>query len=226
MVDFDNRRELLIKYVEGLDEENVIKLSSELLDAGTAPLDLLEIINEGMKRVGSLYESKEYYIADLIMAGLIFKQVLDLEKMTAHFHTDECNKIGKVIIGTVKGDIHDIGKDIFVGMMETNGFHVIDLGVDVDKEVFIKKVIEHQPDIVGLSGVLTYTVESMKEVVEALKEAGLREQVKVILGGNHLTKESCLYAGADNFANEATIGVKVCREWIKDSVKQGVTNNV
>lgn len=225
MEEFSENKKLLVQYVEQLDEENVLKLANKLLDGGIEPLNLLELINEGMNGVGKLYESKHYYIADLIMAGLIFKQVLELDKVNAHFHGQYNKKIGKVVLGTVKGDIHDIGKDIFRGMLEANGFEVIDLGVDVPKELFVKKIEEYKPDIVGLSGVLTNTVEEMKEVIDAFDSAGMREKVKFIIGGNHLTEDTCKYIGADNFANDASAGIKVCRKWMGWNNEQGVTEN-
>lgn len=212
------KEQLLIKLVEQLDEEKVLALAEELLKGGMEPLYLLDLVNEGMNRVGKLYESKEYFIADLIMAGLIFKQVLELDQMTAHFHSRHINKTGKVVLGTVKGDIHDIGKDIFRGMLEANGFEVIDLGVDVPKESFVKKVEEYKPDILGLSGVLTETIETMKEVVASFEEAGLRDRVKIIVGGNHLNREACLYIGADSFASDASLGVKICQAWMGESM--------
>lgn len=225
MKDFKKKKRLLIKHVEQLDEENVLALADELLNDGMDPLYLLDLVNEGMKRVGKLYESKDYYIADLIMAGLIFKQVLQLDKMAAHFHAGHINKIGKVLLGTVKGDIHDIGKDIFRGMLEANGFEVIDIGVDIPKEMFLKKYEEYKPNILGLSGVLTNTVDTMKEVVDAFVEAGVRDKVKIIVGGNHLTAESCKFIGADSFANDASVGVKVCKEWMSCINEQGVIKN-
>lgn len=214
MGNFGLLREEIVKAVEELNEEAVLKLAEKAIESGMEPLVLLEAVNEGMHRVGSLYESKTYFIADLIMAGIIFKEVLELEQMTEHFHSHTNKKIGCVVVGTVKGDLHDIGKDIFRGMMETTCFEVIDLGVDVPPEVFVKKVIENKPDILGLGGVLTYTTEAMKDVVDALIDAGIRDEVKVIIGGNHLTKESCLYIGADAYANDATLGVKLCANWI------------
>jgi methanogenic corrinoid protein MtbC1 len=225
MKDLGKKERLLIRLVEQLDEENVVKLADELLNDGMDPLYLLDLVNEGMNRVGKLYECKDYYIADLIMAGLIFKQVLELDKMTTHFYVKHNNKIGKVLLGTVKGDIHDIGKDIFRGMLEANGFEVIDLGVDVPKELFFKKYEEYKPDILGLSGVLTNTVDTMKEVVDAFVEAGVRDKVKIIVGGNHLTEEICKFIGADNFANDASVGVKVCKEWMNGIKEQGVIDN-
>lgn len=225
MKDYGKKADLLVKYVEELDEEKVVNLADELLNDGIDPLYLLDLVNDGMNRVGKLYESKEYYIADLIMAGLIFKQVLDLDKMTVHFHRKQNKKKGKVVLGTVKGDIHDIGKDIVRGMLEANDFEVIDLGVDVPKELFVKKVEEHKPDILALSGVLTYTVDTMKEIVDAFVEAGIRDKVKFIVGGNHISAEACKYIGADNYANDASVGVKICKRWMNRSYEQGVTAN-
>ena len=218
-------KESIIKQIEQLDEDKVVSLAAEALDAGLEPLELLEVINAGMSRVGKLYEKKDYFIADLIVAGLIFREVLTLDKMRAHFYQDYKNPVGKVVLGTVQGDIHDIGKDIFKGMLEANGFEVIDLGVDIPKEVFVENIQKKKPDIVGLSGPLTYTIETMKEVVEAFVKAGLRNQVKIIIGANHMTTDICKYIGADDFANDAAIGTKVCLEWMKSINKQGELND-
>ncbi|WP_236035351.1 cobalamin B12-binding domain-containing protein, partial [Clostridium sp. HV4-5-A1G] len=122
-------KKLIIKYVEQLDEEKVINLADEALDKGMDPITLLETVNIGMEKVGKLYENKDYYIADLILSGLIFRNILELDKMKKYFLQNKDKGLGKVVLGTVKGDIHDIGKDIFKGMLEANGFEVIDLGV-------------------------------------------------------------------------------------------------
>lgn len=219
MANFFKLKEELINAVQELDEDRVLQLSEEALRLGVEPLLLMEAINAGMLAVGQLYEEKTYFIADLIMAGLIFKEVLGLEEMTTLFQIERQRKNGKLVLGTVHGDLHDIGKDIFRGLMEANSFEVIDVGVDVPKEAFVKKVIEHRPGILGLSGVLTYTVEAMKEVVDALAEAGLREQVKVIVGGGHLTPASCAYIGADSYANDALVGVNCCLRWAEISMQ-------
>lgn len=223
MKDLSKMDKKIIELVEQLDEENVIKTANEALDAGMEPLYLLELMNEGMTRVGKLYESKDYFIADLIMAGMIFKEILKLDQLAAQFHTGPARVIGKVVVGTVEGDIHDIGKDIFRGMAEANGLEVIDLGVDVPKEVFVKKAEEYNPDIVGLSGVLTNTIDPMKGTIDAFVEAGLRDKVKFIVGGNHLTEDACKYIGADSYANDASTGVKQCRAWLASSRGKGVS---
>jgi trimethylamine corrinoid protein len=217
--------ELIIKAVEELDEDNVIGLANKALDDGMEPLYLLNLVKEGMNRVGKLYENKQYFIADLIMAGLIFKEVLKLDKMVAHFHSESSKKVGKLLIGTVKGDLHDIGKDIFRGMMEANSFEVIDLGVDVPKETVVQGVEKYDPDIIGLSGVLNFTVETMKNTIDAIKEAGLKDNRLIILGGNHLTEEACEYTGADFCTNDASIGVKFCKEWINKKHQIGSINH-
>lgn len=226
MTDLNELKESLVSCVEQLDEENSIRLAKRTLREGIDPLYLLDLMNEGMKRVGKLYDSRDYYIADLIMAGLIFRQVLELEEMTDFFHQTYDRKTGKIIIGTVKGDIHDIGKDIFRYMLEAYGFDVIDLGVDVSREIFTKNVEKHNPDILALSGVLTSTVDEMKEVVDSLKEAHLRDKVKIIIGANHLTQDAFKFIGADGFATDASVGAKLCREWMNDGKVQGVEGNV
>lgn len=225
MSDLGNIKDLLVRYVEELDEENSIRLAKQVLNEGIDPIVLLDLMNEGMKKVGKLYDCKDYYIADLIMAGLIFRQVLELEEMTNFFHGAYDKKTGKVVIGTVKGDIHDIGKDIFKYMLEAYGFEVIDLGVDVPSELFVKNVEKHNSDIVALSGVLTSTADEMKEVVTSLTEANLRDKVKIIIGANYLTQDAFRFIGADSFATDALVGAKLCREWMKAGNGQGVEGN-
>jgi trimethylamine corrinoid protein len=215
-------KDLIIKYVEQLDEENVIDLANKALDEGIEPLSLLEIVNEGMKKVGKLYEQKHYYIADLIMSGIIFKQVLELEKMGNHFKCNETGYVGKVLLGTVKGDIHDIGKDIFKGILQVNGFEVIDIGVDAEVELFVKEAINNKPDIVAMSGPLTNTIDPMRDVVDEFVKANIRDKVKIIVGSSHINKSTCEYIGADGFSNDAYIGTDICLRWINDTSGQGV----
>ncbi|NLM45583.1 MAG: cobalamin-binding protein [Firmicutes bacterium] len=221
MTDSVEIKEAIINAVAELDEDEVIRLAEKALREGVLPEELLSTVNQGMLIVGQRYEEKIYFIADLIMAGVIFKEVLGLKQMQELFHSKNKKKIGKIVLGTVRGDLHDIGKDIFRGFAETNSFEVIDIGVDVPKEVFLKKIQEHKPDILGMSGILTYTVDAMKEVVDALKEAGLRDTVKVIVGGSHLTASTADYIGADGFATDAYEGVKICLRWMKSALEGG-----
>lgn len=214
--------EHIIKAVEDLDEDKVMELVCKALHEGVEPLSILDLLKQGMERVGKRYEEKQYFIADLIMAGLIFREVLELEEVAAQFHCDRRKTLGTLVIGTVKGDLHDIGKDIFKGMMEAAGFRVVDLGVDVPAEAFVNKALEVKPDIIGLSGVLNFTIGPMRDTVEALEKAGLRDDVMVIIGGNHLTKEACDYVGADFYTDDASVGIKACKQWIKGKKRQGV----
>lgn len=205
---------LLISAVAKLDEDKVLELVRQGLKEGKDPSYLQKQLQLGMEKVGQLYEKGEYFIADLIMAGMICKEVLKIEEMKNDMSKVKVQNKAKILLGTVYGDLHDIGKDVFGGMMESAGFEVYDLGVDVPAKVFVDKVREVQPDILGLSGVLTYVFVSMKDVIDELKKAGLRDKVKVIIGGSAVTKEVCEYIGADNFTDDALRGVEICKSWI------------
>ncbi|WP_407313551.1 B12-binding domain-containing protein [Desulfosporosinus sp. SB140] len=218
-------KELLVDCVEQLEEKKVLELANQALDQGMNPLALINLIIEGMNRVGKRYECKDYYIADLIMAGIIFREVLGLNKIITYSQNCYNNKSGKVLIGTVKDDIHDIGKEIFRALLETHGFEVIDLGVDVPGETFVKKAEEYQPNIIGLSGVLSSTLDQMKQVVDAFVRAGLRDKVKIIAGANYLNAHGCSYIGADGFATEASKGVEICLDWMSLSGRVGESNH-
>lgn len=225
MIDLKEMEGKIITLITDLDEESVIELATEALEAGMDPLHLLELISEGMSKVGKLYEEKEYFIADLIMAGVIFKDILALEQMQIHYQKIYASKVGKVIVGTVKGDIHDIGKDILKGTLEANGFDVLDLGADVPAETFVAKFEEYQPDIIGLSGILTSTIDPMKKTVDAFVDSGIRDKVKIILGGGHLTEAACNYIGADNFASDVSIGVRICKDWMLSKNRKVVSDH-
>lgn len=203
----------LIAAVEQLNESKVLKLVKKRLQEGKDPAYLQEQVQLGMVKVGILYEKGEYFIADLIMAGEIFKNVLKL--IYAKTKKQHREKKGKVLLGTVQGDLHDIGKNIFAYMMEAEGFEVIDLGVDVPPEVFVENIREIKPQIVAMSGILNLAVESMKKTVDALIEAGLRDQVKILIGGNAVNKYSSKYIGADAFTNLADEGVSICNNWVR-----------
>ncbi|NTW72129.1 MAG: cobalamin-binding protein [Eubacteriaceae bacterium] len=207
--------EVLIKAITELNEDKVIKMVKSLLKEGASSQDILDILQEGMDNVGNLYEQSEYFIADLIMAGIIFREILNLDEMKFDHDSPKKKFVGKIVLGTVKGDLHDIGKDIFSDIATSAGFLVYDLGVDVPPEKFVQKIIETDADIVGMSGVLSLAITSMKETIDAIRNAGLRDKVKIIAGGNHLTKDSGAYIGADETTNNATAGLKICKKWTK-----------
>ncbi len=206
--------EALIKAITDLNEDKVKKMVKEELKKGVTPEEILAVFQRGMDSVGNLYEESEYFIADLIMAGIIFREILDLEEMKFDKTIIQKNSIGAIVLGTVKGDLHDIGKDIFSDIATSAGFVIHDLGVDVDPVNFVHKIRETNAKIVGMSGVLSLAISSMKETVDAIEKAGLRNNVKIIAGGNLLNEDANQFIGADSFANNATEGLKICKKWM------------
>lgn len=165
-----------------------------------------------MEGVGEKYERKEYFLAELIMAGEVAEK--GMKVLEPHLKGGGAKMVGKVIIGTVKGDLHDIGKNIVAMLLSAAGFEIIDLGVDVPPGKFVEAVREYNPDIVGMSALLTTTVAEMENAIKALKEAGLRDRVRVIIGGAPVTREFAEKIGADAAARNAIEGVEICKLWI------------
>jgi len=202
----------LVKTLADLEEQEVIKIVEDRLKANEDPLKILEDARKGMEIVGQRFASSEYFIPDLVYSGEILKSVTELvkPKMTG---VAESKKLGKIVFGTVAGDIHDIGKDIVVFMLDVNGFEVHDLGVDVSAQKFVDKIKETDASIVGLSGFLTLAFDSMKQTVEAIQAAGLRDKVKVMIGGGQITEEVNKYTGADAYGKDAMAGVTLAKKW-------------
>jgi methanogenic corrinoid protein MtbC1 len=164
-----------------------------------------------MAIVGQKFEGQEYFVGDLIFAGELLTGCID--KLKPYLGSGAEGTKGPIVLGTVEADIHDIGKNIFNGMAEAAGFKVIDIGIDQKPEAFVEAVKKDNPKIVGFSGVLTLSIDSMKKTVEALKAAGLRDKVKVIIGGNAVNAEACTHVGADAWTKNAADAVKMCGEW-------------
>jgi len=195
--------------ISDLEEEKVLKLVQERLDAGVDPVAIVNDCREGMELVGQRYQSGEYFLSELIMAGEIFKQANAL--VGARFQVTAGPGRGTVVVGTVKGDIHDIGKDIVSSMLELNGYKVVDLGINVAAETFTRKIGEERPQVIGLSAMLTTTMQEQRRVVEALRESGLREQVKVIVGGAPVSQKWAGEIGADGYGANAELAVKLVK---------------
>jgi methanogenic corrinoid protein MtbC1 len=195
-----------------LEEETVLKLAQERMDAGDDPMAILKSCQEGMAMVGKRYEETEYYVSDLIMAGEIFKEAMTV--LGPRLKADSSGTRGKVVAGTVKGDIHDIGKDIVLTLLKAANYDVLDLGVDVPPQKFVEAVKESGATVVGLSGLLTISFETMKETVAALEAAGLRSRVKVMVGGGPVNEMVRAYVGADAFGADAQAAVTLCNQWI------------
>lgn len=169
---------------------------------------------EGMKMVGKKFADETYFIPDLIFSGKIMKGVAELaEPFIKEAKGGQPDRIGKVIIGTVEGDIHDIGKDMVVFMLDVSGYEVIDLGIDVPKQKFVDAIKESGSKVVGLSGFLTLAYDSMREAIEAIKEAGLRDQVKVMIGGGQIDEQVMSFTGADAYGRDAMEAVKLANQW-------------
>jgi 5-methyltetrahydrofolate--homocysteine methyltransferase len=166
-----------------------------------------------MDIVGNRFANSEYFISDLLYSGEILKTITDMIKPELAKAT-EVKHLGKVVMGTVAGDIHDIGKNIVVFMLEINGFEVYDLGVDVPAEKFVEKIKETRASIVGLSGFLALAFDSMKQTIQAIKDAGLRGKVKVMIGGGQITEEVRKYTGADAYGKDAMAGVSLAKKWV------------
>ena len=202
----------LVTAISDLEEEKTLKLVQEQLDRGTDPMAILASCREGMVAVGKRYEAGEYFVSDLIMAGELLKQTTRL--LGPRLKGDGGSSRGKVVIGTVKGDIHDIGKDIVVSLLRAGGYEVTDLGVDTPPAKFVEAVKTSGASIVGLSGLLTISFDAMKTTVAELQAAGLRAQVKVMIGGGPTTEQVRQYVGADARGADAQAAVALCNQWI------------
>ncbi len=203
----------LINAVAELDERTVLWLVERGLAEGLKPLFILKQMQIGVEKVGRLYEKGDYFIADLIMAGIVLKNALSINGMSPTLLKDKKQTAGRLLLGTAKGDLHDIGKNVFYSRMGAAGFEVLDLGVDVSPQTFVDYIDRFVPHIVGISGLMTLSLESMKETVEAIKEAGLRNKVKIILGGGAIMRGAG-FVGADMYLADPSEAVKVCLDWV------------
>ncbi len=205
----------LVDAMTHMREQEAIDLAKKMLDNGQDPLKILELCREALEIVGKRFEEGKYFLPELIMAGEMLKEISTIAKPYIKQETNEkAEAIGKVVVGSVKGDIHDIGKDIVTFMLDINGFEVHDLGVDVPAEKFVDAIKEVQPEVVGMSALLTTAFESMKNTVEVIKDAGLRDQVKIMVGGGAVDEKVRAYAGADAYGPDAVAAANLAKDWI------------
>jgi len=203
----------LVNALADLKEKEALRITEDRLKAGEDPLAILDDARQAMSLVGERFGNYEYFIPDLIYSGEILRQISEMVKPKLVKAAD-AKRLGKVIMGTVAGDIHDIGKDIVVFMLDVSGFEVYDLGVDVPAQQFVDKIKETNAGIVGLSGFLTLAFDSMKETVEAIKVAGLRDEVKIMIGGGQINEEVRKYTDADAYGQDAMVGVTLAKKWV------------
>ncbi len=203
----------LIEAITNMREEDAVRTAGEMLDKGSSPLEVLDKCREAMTIIGQRFEAGDCFVPELILAGEVLRQISDVVKPKLT-QSVESKKLGRVVIGTVEGDIHDIGKDIVTFMLDVNGFEVRDLGVDVPAAKFVEAVRTFQPQVVGLSGFLTLAYDPMKNTVQALKDAGLRNKVKIMIGGGQMDEQIRQYTGADAYGKDAMAAVSLARSWI------------
>lgn len=202
----------VISALSGLKEKEVLEIVQDRLRRSDDPLKILDDARRGMEIVGKRFASGEYFIPDLIYSGEILKQITELVKPRLT-RAVEVKRLGKVVLGTVAGDIHDIGLNIVDFMLDTSGFEVHNLGVDQPPQVFVNKIKETGTSIVGLSGFLTLAFDSMKQTVDAINAAGLRDKVKIMIGGGQIDEEVRKYTGADAYGKDAMAGVALAKQW-------------
>ncbi|MBI4857907.1 MAG: cobalamin B12-binding domain-containing protein [Acetobacterium woodii] len=204
---------ILIQSVGDLEEEKVMDLLDDFISENPSELEVREAIaacQSGMALVGDHFEKGEYFVADLIFAGELLTDAINRLKPILSEH--ESMTSGIIVLGTVYGDLHDIGKNIFKIMSEAAGFKVIDMGIDVDPDDFVKKAKSCMPSIIGMSGILTMSIDSMKATITALRAADIT--ARIIIGGHPVTAEICQLIGADGYTTNAAEGVKICQRWM------------
>ena len=195
-----------------LDIDAVPGICEEAMEAGIPAYEaVIEGMAKGMEIVGERYEEGVYYLAELVMAGETMKEGMAV--LEPHLKAGGAKAAGRCVIGTVKGDLHDIGKNVFVSLLKAQNYEVIDLGVDVSTEAFVEAVKEHEPDVLAMSALLTTTMTEMGAVITELERQGLRDEVKVIIGGAPSTEEYAREIGADATAEDAVEGVRIVADW-------------
>jgi len=201
--------EALATTLSNLEEEKVLETVRSMLNKGIDPKDIINALREGMDKIGKMFEKGEAFIADLVIAADIFKKAVEIIK--PHLKVVERGK-GRVVIGTVEGDIHDIGKNLVALMLEISGYEVIDLGVDVSADKFAEAIEKYNPDVIGMSALMTTTMLNQKKIIEELKRRGLRNRVKIIVGGAPTTEAWAREIGADAWGSDCFDAVKKVRE--------------
>ena len=204
----------LVSALADLKEKEALKIVEDRLGGGEDPLKILDEARRAVEIVGKRFADGEYFIPDLVYSGEILKRITDIIKPKLA-KASEVKRRGKIVIGTVAGDIHDIGKDIVVFMLDVSGFEVFDLGIDVPSQKFVDTIKETGSKVVGLSGFLTLAFQSMKDTVEAIRKAGLRNEVKIMIGGGQIDDQVRSFTGADAYGKDAMAAVELTRGWLR-----------
>jgi 5-methyltetrahydrofolate--homocysteine methyltransferase len=203
----------LVTLIAELKKQEAIQVTEQRLKSGEDPLKILDDGKKAMQIVGRRFSEGTYFIPDLVYSGKILEQVAELVKPRLS-QAPHAGELGKIVLGTVAGDLHDIGKNLVTFMLDVNGFAVYDLGIDVKPQIFVDKIREVQPQIVGMSGFLTSVYQAMKDTVDAIAAAGLRNEVKIMIGGGVMDEEIRKFAGADAYGEDAMAAVNLAKDWI------------
>jgi 5-methyltetrahydrofolate--homocysteine methyltransferase len=207
----------LVDAIANMKEKEALILAEKKLSQGEDPLKVLELCREAVEDIGKQFELGRYFLPELILAGEMLKAISKMAEPHLKRDTQATTEpIGKVIMGSVEGDIHDIGKDIVIFLLDVNGFEVHDLGVDVSAHKFVEAIQTIQPQIVGMSALLTTVFGSFKHTVDAIAEAGLRNRVKIMIGGGTVTDEVRKYSGADAYGEDAVAAVNLSKIWVEN----------
>ena len=211
----DQERQL-VTWLADMNEDDAFALAKKmLLEEGANPMRVLELCREAMDIVGKRFEQGEYFLPELVLAGEMLENIGAIAKpLITQGPGGEPKKLAKVLVGTVHGDLHDIGKNIVTFMLDINGFEVKDIGIDVPVKTFIDEISAFRPDVVGLSGFLTIAFDSMKETIAAIQDAGLRDKLKIMIGGGQVDEAVRNYTGADAFGTTAVEAVSLCKNWM------------
>jgi 5-methyltetrahydrofolate--homocysteine methyltransferase len=203
----------LVILISELKKKEAIQVTEQRLKAGEDPLKILDDGKKAMQIVGARFSEGTYFIPDLVYSGKILEQIAELVKPGLS-QAPQTGKLGRIVLGTVAGDLHDLGKNLVTFMLDVNGFAVYDLGIDVKPQIFVDKIREVQPQIVGLSGFLTSVYQTMKDTVDAIAAAGFRSDVKIMIGGGVMDEEVRKFAGADAYGQDAMAAVNLAKDWI------------
>jgi len=204
----------LVEAMANMKEDEALKIVDDLLAKGEDPQKILDLSSEAMQVVGERYQDGTYFLPELIMSGEMLRKIGEVLKPKLAAQKGETKKLGTVVLGTVRGDIHDIGKDIVGFMLEVNGFTVHDLGIDQPEEKFVAAVKEHKPQVLALSGFLSVAFDSMKSTIEQVEAAGLREGLKVIIGGGQMDDTVRQYTTADAYGDDAMAAVAFAKQTV------------
>lgn len=210
----------LVDALTNMREKDALTLAEKKLKQGEDPFKVLNLCREAVEYIGKQFELGNFFLPELILAGEMLKAISKMAEPFIRRNSEEtAEPIGKVIMGSVQGDIHDIGKDIVIFLLDVNGFEVHDLGVDVPPDRFVEAIRKNQPQIVGMSALLTTVFDSIKNTVEAIVDAGLRDEVKIMIGGGTVTDDVRKYSGADAYGEDAVTAVNLSKKWVESGSK-------